>query len=119
MGDWGCDVETLIVILLVLIVVLLVQILNKDEGKGTEKHKTTFTKSNRPAFTREEWGEAVNAWYQKEIDDDIDRMAKYGGAGPPIGMGVWQPPPYEEVKDDLNALMNLRMMAGLDKKKLS
>ena len=61
--------------------------------------------SKMAAFTKAEWLEATNAMYSKQ---HYESGGEYWGP-------AWVPPPYEEVKNDPNALKKLRMMAGLDK----
>ena len=83
--------EALIVILLVVITFLLIQL-----NSGRRK---------KPAFTEEEWDEAVAAWYEWEFSQPWVSAP---------GFYPWQPPPYEEVKFRRNALYNLQQMSGLE-----
>jgi len=62
---------------------------------------------NGPAFTEEEWSEAVCDWYEAEFDSDFEM----GLVGKP-GWTIWEPPPYEEVKHNPRALERLRVMSG-------
>ncbi len=58
-------------------------------------------KASAPAFTEEEWLEAVNNWYAKDFMEAED-LPFYT---------PWTPPPYEEVKNNPRALETLRAMA--------
>ena len=96
--------EILIVVLLVIIIYLLLDRGSREESQTEEK--SYLHSYRKPAFTEDEWLEAVNAWYEWEM------MQPWAG-GP--GFSMWEPPPYEEVKYDITKLEKLRIMAGLDK----
>jgi len=94
--------EVIIAILLLVVIYQLSQIKTNVKDKSSKR--------SSPAFTRKEWDEAVNTWYSSQYDEDAER----GLVGKP-GWSIWSPPPYDEVKDNPEAIEQLRVMAGLDK----
>lgn len=103
--------EYLIVILLAIIAYQLYKLTRKKESSNTSVFQNRgYESTKHPAFTRDEWDEAVNAWYDKQSRQSKDSESFYLP-----GFDVWEPPNYNEVKYDKHKLENLRTMAGLNK----
>jgi hypothetical protein len=101
--------EILVIILLAFIAYQLYKIANQRERNNSKSlHKSKSIPDKSPAFSKNEWDEAVSAWYERQHKKDRDA----GMIGMP-GYSVWMPPSYDEVKYDLHKLKNLRAMAGL------
>ena len=87
--------EILIVGLLIVIIVLLYQLITKQDKP----------RKRGPAFTKREWDEAVTDFYGAQFEAD---MARDLTSKP--GWDIWKPPPYEEVKNNPEAIKALREM---------
>ena len=90
--------ELIIVILLVVIIYQLTKLGSKNIGTG------------KPTFTKEERDKAASEFYLAQYLDD----AAKGLLGMPE-YSVWTSPPYDEVKDNPEALDTLREMSGRKK----
>jgi len=100
--------EFLIVLLLAIIAYQLYNLAPRNQTKQARRlSESEFPPVKRPAFTEEEWDEAVAAWYKRELRKDRDS----GLINTPY-YDIWQPPSYDSVKYDQYKLDNLRAMAG-------
>jgi len=88
--------EVVVVVLLIIIIYQLAQMISRQQTK----------EEKGPVFTRQEGDEAVSEWYSTQYDSDLEK----GLIGKP-GWSIWRPPPYDEVKNDRNALDSLREMS--------
>jgi len=100
--------ETIIVILLIVIIIILLNNNGKDEQYSIRERKRH---SKHPAFSKEEWDEVVAAFYNKEFERHNELLEKYPSFIPFMS---WEPPEYNEVKNDINQLEKLKIMAGFD-----
>lgn len=76
--------------------------------KNSKRGKSVIEK--KPAFSEEDWDEAVADWIEAATINDI----KLGIYGKP-GYRIWMPPSYDEVKFDESFLRKLKIMSGKNK----
>jgi len=92
--------EFIIAILIIVLAYYLVEKIGRNQEQLTDKKSNTWGK--HPAFTKNEWDEAVCDWYSVSFEHD---SLAYPGL--PYFVPPFDPPDYDEVKHDRSELEKL------------
>ena len=98
------------IIVAVLLIIIVYLVATRNTGNNKEEKRSYIMTDTTAVFTKDEWYQAVNDWYESEYHKPYNWHPMGGHFVP------WQPPDYEEVKHDIEKLRNLRWMTEENKK---